>query len=958
MSRYDDDYDDKEDERDDDELDDENGVRRSTSNPFSRPSTVRGAGLPQRTPPPSQSGSTPSPIRGAGGANNPIPSRGGAPSQSSGSSPSGVQPYQRSAPPTRSPAGRDNDDEDTLNDRTAAVNRVLGSFGHHPETTDEARDERPARGGTPFSSRLGANDRTDERDERVSGLTRGLGAQTTRLGGNDRTDEQRNDRSSRGGLLPTRPGSNDEPRDQRPSRGGLPARPGSDDRSSRGGLLPTRGSNDEQRDDRSSRGGLPTRFGGNDEQRDDRQSKGGLTSRFGGNRDVEKPSRFGGGNKTDDKPARGGLGGLTSRFGGGKKDDKPAASSLGGFSSRIGSADRTDDKPARGGLGGLTSRFGGKKEDNKPTRFGAAGSADDKPARGLGGLGSRFGGKKPADQPNDRSGAFGTSWLGDQSSTRQSPLGGALSRGARPETSSSAFGGASPSRSTPFGGAAPSRSVGTKTPAPSVGDRLKGLFGQNKEPQRPTRARASKAPRVDQGGLSLDNKLDIVGVTLLLGSLVLLLSSLSPTKGALSESVNHSLSYVFGWGAVFVLMVTFAIGVWLILRHFGDEAPVISRTRLIGMAMLFLGGLVAAQFIDSFQYKVGADQDYLGTLKNVFLPIAYNLGRGGGWVGGEIYFQLIDNFGEIGGFMVLIGWLIVGVMLALRLSASDLAMVVISNVRNFRDVMTRRRQRAAAVRAEKQQALAAVAQQISVSKPAAEQLPLGTPSPALPAPVAEKPRRIPITSAGRTSTVPFQTPELAEISAQPVPVAQEKSGGLFSRVRGVLPGSNSRPHEDKPAAEKASALRGRLLGGKRESTAPAAPPQTPAMQPAASAQSRLQPQMQAAPAPSSAPAQFVPEAQAAPAAPAAETSAQGTPRLGDLLKRTSSAQTPEQTTAPAASSSGVQPYQRTPLTRPEAPAPSNGSVERKPAEMPSAARPQQPNGNADARPAKPPAHAA
>ncbi len=52
-------------------------------------------------------------------------------------------------------------------------------------------------------------------------------------------------------------------------------------------------------------------------------------------------------------------------------------------------------------------------------------------------------------------------------------------------------------------------------------------------------------------------------------------------------------------------MVTFAIGVWLILRHFGDEAPVISRTRLIGMAMLFLGGLVLAQFIDRSSTRSG-----------------------------------------------------------------------------------------------------------------------------------------------------------------------------------------------------------------------------------------------------------------------------------------------------------------------------------------------------------------
>ena len=144
-------------------------------------------------------------------------------------------------------------------------------------------------------------------------------------------------------------------------------------------------------------------------------------------------------------------------------------------------------------------------------------------------------------------------------------------------------------------------------------------------------------------------------------------------------------------------------------------------------------------------------------------------------------------------------------MLALSLSASDLAMVVVSNGRNLSDAMAQRRQRSAALRASKQQALAAAAQQISVAKPV-EQLPLPAMSPALPASTPalalREQRRIPITTGGRTSSVPFRAPDLAGTSdadeselgtpmAIPVPVAQEKSGGLFSRVRTALPGTKS-----------------------------------------------------------------------------------------------------------------------------------------------------------------------
>ncbi len=124
MSRYDDDYDDEnEDGRDEDEVDDEDGVRGSTSNPFSsKPNSVRGAGIPQqpqRPPTPSGGGSVPSPIRSPGanpnqgqGGNSQFPNRPGGNNQSGGSGSSGgsPQPYQRQSPITRSPCGDDKKD--------------------------------------------------------------------------------------------------------------------------------------------------------------------------------------------------------------------------------------------------------------------------------------------------------------------------------------------------------------------------------------------------------------------------------------------------------------------------------------------------------------------------------------------------------------------------------------------------------------------------------------------------------------------------------------------------------------------------------------------------------------------------------------------------------------------------------------------------------------------------------
>ncbi len=500
-------------------------------------------------------------------------------------------------------------------------------------------------------------------------------------------------------------------------------------------------------------------------------------------------------------------------------------------------------------------------------------------------------------------------------------------------------------------------------------------------------------------------------MTLVLGSLVLLLSSLSPTKGALTETFNGALSYLFGWGAVFVLGLLFAAGVWLILRHFGDEAPTISRTRLIGLGLLFVSALVMAQYIDAFQYQVGAGQDYLGTLKNVFLPIAYSLGRGGGWVGGEVYFLLLSNFGEVGGFLVVFIPILVGLMLALNVSASDLAMIVISNSRNLGDVMSKRRQRAAAVRAEKQQALVAATQSINISRQPAEALPAGD-SPALPAPAAsaipvdEPPRRIPITTAGRTSTVPFSSPELVEVDAQAAngrspapasapsqPAAREKSGsrfgGLGARVIGALPiggSGSSEPKPDQPApaaasTEKSGGLRGRFFGGSKTETPAAAPvvasaqsvapnAATPAAEPVAAA--ATPPDVAAAP---SAPPTVQQPAASAQSTPPAPTPTQ-TPRLGDLLRRPTAPadgqnqppnRQPDRPAAPVGSGNGspvrsnggVQPFQRPPLSRPTngTPAspnsPANGDGQRSP-DRSAFGRPTQPPTPAATPAASPP----
>ncbi len=514
---------------------------------------------------------------------------------------------------------------------------------------------------------------------------------------------------------------------------------------------------------------------------------GNLGNRFGGDKKDEKPDA-----KKDEKSG-GGFGGLGNRFGGGdKKDEKPAAKKddskpggvLGGLGNRFGGGDKKDDKPAPkkddkpgggigGALGGLGSRLpfgGGDKKDDKP----AAKKDDNKPGGVLGGLGNRFGGgDKKDDRPADAksspftSGGVPRPGTPASSSASSTSSGGGILGGKLPFGSG---GGAKPGTPPAAPGRTPPAKAGAKGAPLTLAERLRAL-NPFKADNDAKKSRTSKAPKVDATGLTLDNKLDILGVSMVLGSLILLLSSLSPVKGALTSEVNRVLSEGFGWGAIGVVIVIFAIGVVLILRHFGDDAPVIPRMRLVGAALLFAGMLVAMQFVHSVRYEVGVGQDYLWTVKNVFLAIAWQLGQGGGRIGGEIYFLLISNLSEIGGFLALVLWLTIGLMLTLNMSASDLAIIVISLFRSFGDSLRRRSQRAAAIRAEKAAATAAAAAalpQISVSRPdtgqealpagATAALPAPIPAPVVPVtlPVPEPERSIPITMGGRTFTAPMR----------------------------------------------------------------------------------------------------------------------------------------------------------------------------------------------------------
>jgi DNA segregation ATPase FtsK/SpoIIIE-like protein len=692
--------------------------------------------------------------------------------------------------------------------------------GGLPGSGNQQSGQRP--GGSPFSSGSGSGGNQQSGQRPGGGSSFGSGSGSSGGSSFGSGNQQSGQRPGGGSSFGSGSGSgSNQQSGQRPGGG---SSFGSGSGSSGGSSFGSGGQQSGQRPSGGSSFGSGSSGGSGDRDKDKssdggKGGLGGLTSRFGGGGDKDKDKSGGG---------KGGLGGLTSRFGGG--GDKPATPKGDG---------------GKGGLGGLTSRFGG--------------GGDKSGGKSGGLLGGLRGGQKQDDRSSSSS-SFGGSRPGgstpgsSSNAPGRSPLGGTLG-GPGGKTATGTF---------------PKTSTGTHAAAKAdtkqgFGARLAGsipFLGGKKDDKRgaPAKPRTSKAPKVQSDGWwTLDRRLDALGIALTVSSLALFFSAISSTKGQLTESVNQLLSKGFGWGALGIVIAMFLVGMWLILRHFGEEAPIIDKTRLLGVVVLYVGGLVVLQYVETFINPQYSNLP-LDLLQQILQLYSVEGGRGGGWVGAEIYYFLVSNIGEIGGFFIMIGWVIIGIMLTLELSAAELAIIVTSLGRSFTDARQRRAQSRAAQRAELDAAIPALPQ-VAVSRPEPEQLP-GVAVPALPAATQAQPmpaltapeRNIPVTMGGRTigafkgdDMVPVEAGTAPAASVAPAPsapldkpAAPQRAGGFASRLRGAVPGIGGNKSEDTPSEKPAArndipaindkpaaptgGIRGRFFGGGKS-----AEPEKPAL---------------------------------------------------------------------------------------------------------------------------------
>ncbi len=179
------------------------------------------------------------------------------------------------------------------------------------------------------------------------------------------------------------------------------------------------------------------------------------------------------------------------------------------------------------------------------------------------------------------------------------------------------------------------------------------LFRKHPAPSARSKASTEKAPAPKE--MSLDRKLDLVGIILLFVGLLTLLSLISASHNLITSRWLTFLGQAFGWGIYLFPAALILVGLWLVLRSF-QHVPRVAIERLFGVGLLFLNILGWMHF-----FAFPKDPDALAASS-----------AGGGYVGAFIYDLLNTSLGLAGMIITLLAWLIIALILVLDVSVVEL----------------------------------------------------------------------------------------------------------------------------------------------------------------------------------------------------------------------------------------------------------------------------------------------
>ncbi|MBI3242257.1 MAG: DNA translocase FtsK 4TM domain-containing protein [Chloroflexi bacterium] len=188
--------------------------------------------------------------------------------------------------------------------------------------------------------------------------------------------------------------------------------------------------------------------------------------------------------------------------------------------------------------------------------------------------------------------------------------------------------------------------------------------GKSAPPKDSGKPKDSKPPRGKKNappppqGLTLDQKLDIVGICLVLAGLIIIFAFLSPNNSNFTKPILTLLAQLFGLGKYLAPVGLIVLGGWIVLRHFGDKLPRVEPERVLGYILLFVVALVSIHF---FVAQTPEDGRTLA-----------EAGEGGGWIGHGLLQILLTSLGTGGAVVAVAAWWIIAAILALGLSMQQL----------------------------------------------------------------------------------------------------------------------------------------------------------------------------------------------------------------------------------------------------------------------------------------------
>ncbi len=163
--------------------------------------------------------------------------------------------------------------------------------------------------------------------------------------------------------------------------------------------------------------------------------------------------------------------------------------------------------------------------------------------------------------------------------------------------------------------------------------------------------------------LTLDQWLDILGYGLLAIAALTILSFLSTNNGVLLGKWLGWLRGRFGWGAYLTPLFVGAVGLWLVLREFGDRLPSVTPLQIAGILLGYLSLLVTLHFAAALTLFEGE----LGST----LAEAADRGLGGGRLGELLARPLLIGLGSGGVIVALVTWWLIVAALIFGISMQD-----------------------------------------------------------------------------------------------------------------------------------------------------------------------------------------------------------------------------------------------------------------------------------------------